>query len=142
MLARGISIPLFIKKEAYMAKNTLKPSQLALGENNPKGNEWHGVYEGPIEHTLEQGFFRAYYQQLFPGDRINMVCAGPNGQPDFIQLLVVANTADKNETIPKDEHIVVKPIISTDTALNVSMVDLKEFKEELKKEVLAELKKK
>lgn len=125
-----------------MAKHELKPSQLALGENNPKGNEWHGVYEGPIEHTLEQGFFRAYYQQLRTGDRLNIICQGPNNQPDFITLLVVSNTADSNDVIPKDEHITVKPIISTNNSTNINILELDKFKEELKKEVLAELKKK
>lgn len=125
-----------------MTKHQLKPSQLALGESNSKISEWHGIYEGPIEHTLEKGFFKAYYQQISKGDIINMLCQGPKGTPDFISLLVVESNAKPEETIPQDDHIVVKPIVSTSDNKQKDDFDLQAFKEQLKAEVLEELKQK
>lgn len=112
-----------------MAKHYLKPGSLALGENNAKLNIWHGKYNGDIEDVTEQGFFKAYYKMLAPGDVIYLAVF--NGKVDMISVLVTENSSTPDDIVAREEFIKIKVISSTaDDA-----TDLKALKNQIKAEI-------
>lgn len=112
-----------------MNKKYLKPGSLALGENNAKLNIWHGRYNGDIADVTEEGFFKAYFKMLAPGDIVHLVV--DNGELDLVSLLVSENTATPDDKVAKDEFIKTKLISSTAG----TMPDLKALKNQLKAEI-------
>lgn len=112
-----------------MNKKYLKPGSLALGENNAKLNIWHGRYNGDIADVTEEGFLKAYFKMLAPGDIVHLVV--DNGELDLVSLLVSENTATPDDKVAKDEFIKTKLISSTAGI----MPDLKALKNQLKAEI-------
>ena len=109
---------------------TLKPGCLALGENNPKLNIWHGRYNGNVYDVLEEGFFKAYFKMLEAGDIIYLVVE--DRKLDIVMLLVTENSATSEDVFPKDEFIKVKLI--TSSASNTE-IDIKALKQQIKSEI-------
>lgn len=113
----------------------LKPGNLALGENNAKLNIWHGRYNGCYEDTLKQGFFKAYFKSLMPGDLVYLVVN--DGEVDLIQFLITKNSASPDERVARDEFIETK-VISTTRKSDLPGIDADTIKE-LKRQLKAEL---
>lgn len=109
---------------------TLKPGCLALGENNPKLNIWHGRYNGSAYDVLEKGFFKAYFKMLEAGDIIYLVIE--DTKLDLIMLLVTENNSKPEDVFPKDDFIKVRLITSTTESREF---DLKTLKQQIKSEI-------
>ena len=110
---------------------TLKPGCLALGENNPKLNIWHGRYNGNVYDVLDEGFFKAYFKMLEPGDIIYLVVE--DKVLDLVMLMVTANNSTPEDVFPKDDFVKVRLITST---AKQTEIDLKALKQQIKSEIV------